>query len=130
MPGVDGTKMSKSKNNAIFLKEDNKSITKKINKAFSGGQKTIEEHKKLGGNPDVDIACQYLSKLFLDEEESKKLFTKYKKGELLSGEVKKMLTEKLIKMINEFQENLKKIDDGTLKKCILTNEMDLRKIIS
>ena len=66
----------------------------------------------------------------MDEEESKKLFTKYKKGELLSGEVKKMLTEKLIKMINEFQENLKKIDDGTLKKCILTNEMDLRKIIS
>src|SRR3990167_5225486 len=84
MPGVDGTKMSKSKNNAIFLKEDNKSITKKINKAFSGGQKTIEEHKKLGGNPDVDIACQYLSKLFLNENGGKKLFARYKKGELLS----------------------------------------------
>ncbi|MBS3150751.1 hypothetical protein J4425_03025, partial [Candidatus Woesearchaeota archaeon] len=69
-------------------------------------------------------------KFFLDEVESKELFTKYRKGELLSGEVKKMLIEKLVKMINEFQENLKKIDDNTLKKCILTNEMDLRKIIS
>lgn len=129
MPGVDGTKMSKSKNNAIFLKEDSKSITKKINKAFSGGQKTIEEHRKLGGNPDVDIACLYLSKFFLDEKESKKLFDDYKKGKILSGEVKKMLIERLTKMLNEFQENLKKVDDRTLKKAILTNETDLSKLI-
>ena len=130
MPGVDGTKMSKSKNNAIFLKEESKSITKKINKAFSGGQKTIEEHKKLGGNPDVDIACQYLSKFFLDEKESKKLFDDYRKGKILSGEMKKILIEKLTKMVNEFQENLKKLRDNTLKKTILTNETDLSKIIS
>ena len=130
MPSVDGTKMSKSKNNAIFLKEDSRSITKKINKAFSGGQKTIEEHRKLGGNPDVDIACQYLSKFFLDEKESKKLFNDYKKGKILSGEVKKMLIERLTKMVNEFQENLKKVDDSTLKKAILTNETDLSKLIS
>lgn len=130
MPGVDGTKMSKSKNNAIFLKDDSKLITKKINKAFSGGQKTIEEHKKLGGNPDVDIACQYLSKFFLDEKESKELFDNYRKGKILSGEVKKMLIEKLTKMVNEFQENLKKVGDNTLKKAILTNETDLSKLIS
>ena len=130
MPGVDGTKMSKSKNNAIFLKEGSKSITKKIKGAFSGGQKTIEEHKKLGGNPDVDIACQYLSKFFLDEKESKKLFEDYRKGRILSREVKKMLIERLTKMINEFQENLKKVGDNTLKKAILTNETDLSKIIS
>jgi|TARA_Y100000310_G_scaffold258493_1_gene266934 tryptophanyl-tRNA synthetase len=129
MSGVDGTKMSKSKNNAIFLKEDSKSITKKINKAFSGGQKTIEEHKKLGGNPDVDIACQYLSKFFLDEKESKKLFDDYRKGNTLSGEVKKMLIERLTKMVNEFQENLKKVSDNALKKAILTNETDLIKLI-
>jgi len=130
IPGVDGTKMSKSKNNAIFLKESNKSIIKKINKAYSGGQKTIEEHRKIGGNPEVDIACQYLSKFFLDGRESKELFTKYKNGELLSGEIKKMLANKLIRMIDKFQKNLKKINYKDLKKCILTNEMNLSKIIS
>ena len=130
MPGIDGTKMSKSKNNAIFLKESNNSITKKINKAFSGGQKTMEEHKKIGGNPDVDIACQYLSKLFLNENGRKKLFARYRNGELSSGEAKKMLIDELIRMINKFQENIKKIDEGILKKSILTNEMNLSKIIS
>jgi len=130
MPGIDGTKMSKSKNNAIFLKESNNSITKKINKAFSGGQKTMEEHKKIGGNPDVDIACQYLSKLFLNENGGKKLFARYRNGELSSGEAKKMLIDELIRMINKFQENIKKIDEGILKKSILTNEMNLSKIIS
>lgn len=129
MPGMDGTKMSKSKNNGISFKENDKAIVKKINQAFSGGQKTIEEHKKLGGNPEVDIACQYLSKFFLEEKESRELFAKYKQGEILSGEVKKMFSDKLVKMINNFQENIKKVKNKDLKRCILTNNTDLRKII-
>lgn len=122
LPGVDGTKMSKSKNNAIFFKDNKKTITKKVNKAFSGGQETIEEHRKLGGNPDIDISCQYLSKFFLNDKESKQLFNKYKKGELLSGEVKKKLSEKLIKMITDFQKKLPKITEKKVNKCILTNK--------
>jgi len=128
MPGVDGEKMSKSKNNAIFLKEDSKSITKKVNKAFSGGQKTIEEHRKIGGNPDIDIACQYLSKFFMKEEEGKKLFDDYRKGKILSGEVKKMLSEKLIEMTNKFQGNIKKVTREELKQSIMTNGIDLKRI--
>src|SRR3989344_7444716 len=63
LPGVDGEKMSKTRNNAIFLKEDSKNIIKKIGGAFSGGQKTIDEHRKLGGNPEVDISFLYLKYL-------------------------------------------------------------------
>jgi hypothetical protein len=40
-------------------------VKKKINKyAFSGGQATIEEHRKLGGNPDIDISFQWLRQFF------------------------------------------------------------------
>ena len=39
LPGIDGQKMSKSKNNAIFFQDSEKEIRNKINKAFSGGQK-------------------------------------------------------------------------------------------
>ncbi len=40
-----------------------------INKyAFSGGRDTVEEHRKLGGNTEVDVAYQYLS-FFLEDEE-------------------------------------------------------------
>ena len=40
-----------------------------INKyAFSGGRDTIEEHRKLGGNTDVDVAYQYLT-FFLEDDD-------------------------------------------------------------
>lgn len=122
LPGTDGSKMSKSKNNAIFFNDDKKAIAKKINGAFSGGQKTVEEHRKLGGNPDIDVACQYLTKFFLNEKEGKKLFEDYRKGKILSGEVKKMLIDNLTKLINEFQKNLAKIKKEDLEKSILKNE--------
>ncbi len=121
LPGIDGSKMSKSRNNA-FLREEKKSIVKKINRAYSGGQKTVEEHRKLGGNPEVDIACQYLSKLFLDEEESKKLFEEYRSGKLLSSDVKKMLSEKIISFVEDFNKKLSLVKESDLKKSVLFNE--------
>lgn len=119
--GLDGKKASKSKNNTIFLKDNEKQIIKKCNSAFSGGQDTIELHKRLGGNPNIDIACQYLKNYYYNEKQTKELFEKYKKGELLSGEVKKLLSQEIIKELKMFQENIKKIDLKTLDKCILKN---------
>jgi tryptophanyl-tRNA synthetase len=121
IPGIDGEKMSKSKNNAIFFNDTEKIIIKKVNKALSGGQQTIEEHRKLGGNPEVDMACQYLNYYFLDEAESKKLFEDYKQGKILSGEIKKTLSEKIIKFTSDFQESVKNVKEEDLKKCILKN---------
>jgi tryptophanyl-tRNA synthetase len=44
-------------------------IFTQINKyAFSGGRDTIEEHRKLGGNTEVDVSYQYLS-FFLEDDE-------------------------------------------------------------
>jgi len=50
-------------NSKIDMSDTAKEIQKKINRhAFSGGQETIELHRELGGNPDVDVAYQYLVK--------------------------------------------------------------------
>lgn len=125
LPGIDGEKMSKSRNNALFLKDSEKEIRRKIGKAFSGGQKTVEEHRKKGGNPEVDVACLYLKLLFLRKEESEELFDKYRKGKLLTSEVKEMFAERVIGMNKDFQENLKKIDEALVEKCILRNEKKL-----
>ena len=44
---------------SIFFTDAPKTVRKKIMKyAFSGGQATIEEHRKLGGNPDVDVSSR------------------------------------------------------------------------
>ena len=122
LPGLDGEKMSKSRNNGIFLKDDAKLISKKVGSAFSGGQKSVEEHKRLGGNPEIDIACQYLSKFFLSKKESEDLFGDYKKGNILSGEVKKMLSDRLIELTSKFQKKVNTIKKSDLNKAILKNE--------
>ncbi|ODV97046.1 hypothetical protein PACTADRAFT_1629 [Pachysolen tannophilus NRRL Y-2460] len=117
-PALQGatTKMSASdENTAIFMTDTAKQIQKKINKyAFSGGQVTVEEHRKLGGNPDIDVAYQYLSFFEDDDQILKKISDDYKSGELLSGELKKLCSDKLTEFVLGFQERRSKIDGKVL----------------
>ncbi len=122
MPGIDGKKMSASKNNSIFLEDDEKKIINKIKGALSGGQKTKEQHRKIGGNPEVDMAFQYLSAFFISEKESERISKEYKEGKLLSSEIKDMLIDFLKKDLGRFQENLNKISDKDVENSILKNE--------
>ena len=70
-PGLKSPKMSSSKGEAIWLSDDEKTVRKKIMKyAFSGGQPSVEKHRKLGGNPDVDVSFLYL-KYFFEESDKK-----------------------------------------------------------
>jgi tryptophanyl-tRNA synthetase len=119
LPGLDGRKMSKSKNNAIFLEDKEDSIRKKVNKAFSGGQDTLEEHRKHGGNPDLDVSFFYLKNFFLSDKEANKIEKDYKSGKLLSGKMKEMLSSKIIKLTKDFQRKIKKVNQKDLDKSIL-----------
>jgi tryptophanyl-tRNA synthetase len=59
---------SSDANSSIFLTDTPKQIKDKINKyAFSGGGQTVEEHRKNGGNCDVDVSYQYLT-FFLEDD--------------------------------------------------------------
>lgn len=61
-------------NSSIFMTDTQSQIKNKINKhGFSGGQETEEEHRRLGGDPDVDVSYQYLSFFLDDDDELKKL---------------------------------------------------------
>ncbi|MEM2955989.1 MAG: tryptophan--tRNA ligase [Candidatus Pacearchaeota archaeon] len=122
LPGLDGEKMSKSRANAIFFRDDEKIVIKKINKAYSGGAKTIEEHRKYGGKPEEDVSIFYLSKFFLNENESAELKNKYKKGKILSSEVKKVFAEKAVEFLKDFQAKVKSLNQADVNKCILKNE--------
>jgi tryptophanyl-tRNA synthetase len=114
--------MSKSKNNAIFLSDDEATVRNKITKAYSGGAVTAEEHRKHGGKPEEDVSIFYLTNLFLDKKESEKLVKKYKEGKILSGEVKKMLADKVVEFVKEFQAKLKSIPQKSVDKCVMRNE--------
>jgi tryptophanyl-tRNA synthetase len=122
LPGVDGRKMSKSRGNAIFLYENEKDIRKKVLQAFSGGRSTVEEHRRLGGNPEIDVACIYLKNLFYDKEEGNKLYEDYRAGKLLSGEVKELFLNEILARVRKFKENYNKITSKEMATSILTNE--------
>ena len=41
--------------------------------AFSGGRDTVEEHRRLGANTDVDVSYQYLTFFMEDSEKLKQV---------------------------------------------------------
>ena len=111
MPGLNGGKMSSSiPNSFIALSDSSSEVKKKVNKyAFSGGQATIEEHRKKGGNPDIDVSFQYLKFFFEpDDDKLKEIEEKYRSGEMLTGELKKYLIDKINAFLKEHQVKLEK----------------------
>ncbi len=104
LSGVGG-KMSASGENTIFTTDTPEEVKRKINKyAFSGGQATIEEHRKKGGNPEVDVSFQYLKMFFeTDDKKLQKIHDDYKSGKLLTGELKAILIEKINEFLKEHQ---------------------------
>ena len=114
LPGLlEGGKMSASlPNSAIFTTDSDKRIEKKIKNAFSGGRETLAEHKKYGGNPDIDIPFQYLKFFFEpNDKKLKKIEDEYRSGKLLTGELKQITIEKIQKFIAEHQKKREKAKD-------------------
>jgi tryptophanyl-tRNA synthetase len=106
MPGLKGGKMSSSDPlSHIALTEAPEEAAKKIRKyAFSGGRSTLEEHRKLGGNPDIDVSYQWLKMFFEpDDKKLEKVYHNYKSGKLLSGEMKEILIEKVTAFLKDHQ---------------------------
>jgi|TARA_B100002003_G_C14143865_1_gene549978 tryptophanyl-tRNA synthetase len=105
MPGLKGGKMSASDPlSFVALTDSPTEVKKKINKyAFSGGQATVEEHRKKGGNPDVDVSYQWLTFIEEDDKKLEKVYKDYKSGKLLTGELKKILSDELGKFLFEHE---------------------------
>lgn len=114
LPGLQGMhqegKMSSSvESTTIFTIETPEQVRNKINKyAFSGGKETIEAHRKHGGNPDVDIAYQYLTFFLEDSGKLKKIYDDYKSGKLLTDELKQITIEVINKFLKEHQNRREK----------------------
>ena len=118
----EGTKMSASVvNTAIYMTDTAKEIKSKINKyAFSGGKDTLELHREKGGNPDIDIAYLYLTYFLEDDEELARIYEDYKRGRMLSGEMKARCIEEVTKFVLEFQERRKLVTPEILEKFMPT----------
>ncbi len=104
--GMTGDKMSSSQpKTTLFLGDDIATAEKKIKKSFSGGQSTVEEHRRLGGDPDKDVAYQYMM-YFFEEDDSflEEINQGYRSGKILAGEMKQMCIERATEWLSNLAE--------------------------
>jgi tryptophanyl-tRNA synthetase len=111
LPGLgEGGKMSASEpETSIFTTDPPEVVKRKVWNAFTGGKGTAAEQKKTGADPNVCSVFQYF--LYLFERNDKKLAEREKEcrsGEILCGECKKDLTDRINKFLAQHQKKREK----------------------
>ena len=121
LPSLKGaeTKMSASDlESSIYLSDTDKQIQKKVGNAFSGGQDTREEHRRLGGRTAVDIPFQYLKFFLEDDDELERIRTEYESGAMETGQIKKICTGVLQQYVKAFRERRQAVDEHMLERFL------------
>lgn len=104
IPGIDGQKMSKSYNNAIYIFESEKELKKKVMRIVTDST-PVEEPK----NPDTcSLFAMY--KLFADKDKTEILKNRYLNGGIGYGEVKKELFELIWNHFTQARENRSRLE--------------------
>ncbi|EFJ24416.1 hypothetical protein SELMODRAFT_442375 [Selaginella moellendorffii] len=105
LQGESGKMSASDTNSAIYVKDTQKEIKKKIaNYALSGGGDTKELQRKNGANLKVDIPFKYLTFFLDDDEELERIRDEYGSGRMLTGEIKNILSDVLWKMVEQHQQ--------------------------
>jgi tryptophanyl-tRNA synthetase len=113
VPGLGrGGKMSASMpETAIFTVDDPQQAKKKVMSAFTGGRATVEEQKRLGANPDICSVFAYDYFLFMNDKEIEDLRYNCLAGNIMCGDCKLILAERVEKFLKEFQAKREKAKD-------------------
>lgn len=110
---------------SIFLTDDRETVFEKIRThAYSGGQSSVEAHRKHGGNPEVDVSYQFLYYFFEESDERmEQLACEYRDGSLLSGELKEIAAERIADFLDAHQERRARLGsvEDELKQYRLTD---------
>ena len=108
MPGLTGGKMSSSiPESIISFYEPEAAVRKKVMSGITGGRMTLEEQKRLGGEPDK--CSLYLLNLFhmvTDDAELAEIRRKCVSGEILCGNCKKETAERVVAFLKDFREKM------------------------
>ncbi|MDD3621858.1 MAG: tryptophan--tRNA ligase [Methanofollis sp.] len=108
MPGLQGGKMSSSvPESFISFWENDKDLKKKVMGALTGGRMTLEEQKKLGGEPEkCPVYLLNLYHMTPDDEELVEICRKCREGELMCGTCKKETLARTKEFLKDFREKM------------------------
>lgn len=123
LPGIDGRKMSKSYNNAIYLSDSEEEVNHKVLQMKTDPQRI---RKTDPGNPEVCIVFDYHKIFTGDENILKDIDAKCRNAQIGCVECKKILADNLNQFLSPIRERRKEIEqdiekyekvfiDGTLK---------------
>jgi tryptophanyl-tRNA synthetase len=108
MPGLTGGKMSSSiPESIISFYEAEAAVRKKVMSGITGGRMTLEEQKRLGGEPDK--CSLYLLNLFhmvTDDAELAEVRRRCVSGEITCGQCKKETAERVVAFLKDFREKM------------------------
>ena len=96
---------------SIFTVDPPEKAAKKVMNAFTGGRATIEEQKRLGANPDICSVFSYDYFLFMDDSEIEDLRFKCLAGDVMCGDCKRVLADRVKTFLKEHQEKREKAKD-------------------
>ena len=104
--GMTGDKMSSSQpETTIFMDESIEEMERKVKRSFSGGQPTVEKHRRLGGDCSKDVAFQYLQFFFeRDDKALSEIRAEYESGRMLAGEIKQVCIDRATEWLLELAE--------------------------
>lgn len=105
MRGLQGGKMSSSDPKSfISLTESVESAKDKIDKAKTGGQDSLEEHRQKGGEVDQDMVYELLAfHLIEDDTRLESIRKEYESGKMLSSELKQIAKDRVEDFLKEHQ---------------------------
>ena len=111
--GMTGDKMSSSKpESTIFMDDDIESMERKVKRAISGGQSTVEEHRRLGGDVSKDVAYQYLQFFFENDDKAlAEIKFEYESGRMLAGEVKQICMDRAAEWLSDLKQRRNQMED-------------------
>ncbi|MGA2162382.1 MAG: tryptophan--tRNA ligase [Methanoregula sp.] len=108
LPGLTGGKMSSSiPESLISFYEPEAAVRKKVMSALTGGRMTLEEQKRLGGEPEK--CTLYLLNMFhmvTDDAQLAGIHRKCKAGEITCGQCKKETADRVVAFLKDFREKM------------------------
>jgi len=111
--GIDGqAKMSKSRNNAIYLKDDADTVTRKVMSMWTPRMPPTEP-----GDPDVTPAFMYHRAFNADKAEVSELEDRYRKGAVGDAEVKRRLAVALNNFLDPIRERRARFEGNMSMVC-------------
>jgi tryptophanyl-tRNA synthetase len=116
VPGLLGEGVMSTTGNraddALFLNDPPKTVEKKLRSAFTGGRATVEEQRRLGATPEIcSIWALWRTRFAESEAKFEEVTRTCRSGELLCGDCKGQLIERVHKFYEEHAAAREKVKD-------------------